>query len=82
MLTKTMNYDIIKLGIWRFIEKFDGKAGFGLGDARAYISALTDIVVLEQGLDYVSALMEALRHAEAVYSTPGSKGIGDDSWRG
>ena len=81
VLTKTMNYDIIKLGVWRLIEKFDGKAGFGLGDARAYISALTDIVVLEQGLDYVSALMEALRHAEAVYSTQGYKGIVDDYGR-
>jgi len=71
-------YDKLKLRVWSFIEKFEGRPGFSLGDARAYISALTDIAVVEQGLDYVSALREALAHAEDVYNSRGYSGVVED----
>jgi len=75
---KALNYDSLKLKAWAFIKKFDGKSGFSLGDARAYLSALIDIIILEQGVDYVTALAEALRHAEEVYSSRGYIGVVDD----
>jgi len=71
-------YDKLKLRVWSFIEKFEGRPGFSLGDARAYISALTDIAVVEQDLDYVSALSEALAHAEDVYNSRGYSGVVED----
>ncbi len=36
---------------WNFIEEFRGKKGLGMGDARAYLSALVDIEVLNSGMD-------------------------------
>lgn len=75
---KALNYDDLKLKAWAFIKKFDGKSGFSLGDARAYLSALIDIIILEQGIDYITALAEALRHAEEVYSSRGYTGVVDD----
>lgn len=76
--TETMHYDSIKLSAWAFIKRFDGKAEFSLSDARAYLSALADVIILEQGLDYVNALAEALKHAKGVYSSGGYKGIIED----
>jgi len=75
---RALNYDSLKLKAWTFIKKFNGKSGFSLGDARAYLSALIDVIILEQGLDYVTALAEALRHAEEVHSSRGYAGVIDD----
>ena len=36
---------------WNFIEKFRGKKGLGMGDVRAYLSALVDIEILNSGMD-------------------------------
>ena len=71
-------YGNLKLRAWAFTKKFNSKPGFSLGDARAYLSALVDIVVLEQGVDYIGALSEALCHAEGVYRSKGYLGIVDD----
>ena len=78
MLAKSVNYNSLKLRAWSFIKKFDGRSGFSLGDARAYLSALADIVILEQGVDYITALAEALDHAEAIYDSRGYSGVVDD----
>lgn len=75
---KALDYESLKLRAWSFIKKFDGGAGFSLGDARAYLSALVDIIMLEHGADYVTALAEALEHAESVYNSRGYSGIVDD----
>ena len=77
-ITRLSSYDILKLRVWSFIKKFDGRTGFGLGDARAYLSALVDIIILENDVDYISALAEALRHAERIYRFKGYTGIIDD----
>ncbi len=71
-------YDSLKVRAWSFTKKFDGKAGFGLGYARAYLSALVDLEVIDRGADYVSALAEALQHAEEVYNSKGYSGVVDD----
>ena len=81
MVTKTSrlsDYDRLKVRAWSFIRKFNGKAKFSLGDARAYLSALVDIMILEQNLDYISALLEALKHAEDVYNSKGYGGVIED----
>jgi len=75
---KDVDYGSLKLRAWSFIEKFDGRAGFGLGDARCYLSALADIAVVEQGLDYVTALAEAIGRAESAYSVGGYHGVVED----
>ena len=75
---KSSNYDGLKFRAWSFIKKFNGKAGFGLGDARAYLSALIDLIIIEHGVDYVVALAEALKHSEAVYNLKGYSGVVDD----
>jgi len=76
--TKALNYDRLKLRAWAFIKKFDGRPGFSAGDARAYLSALVDVLILEQGVDYVTALAESLRHVEEIYSSRGYAGVVDD----
>jgi len=78
MIVRTLNYDNLKLRAWSFIKKFDGKTGFSLGDARAYLSALVDIIIIEQGVDYVTALAEALKHAETLYNSKGYTGVVED----
>jgi len=75
---KALDHDSLKLRAWSFIGKFNGKTGFSLGDARAYLSALVDITMLEHKVDYITALAEALQHAESVYSSRGYSGIVDD----
>jgi len=75
---KSTDYGSVKLRAWSFIGKFDGRVGFSLGDARAYLSALIDITIIEQGLDYVGALVESLNHAEDVYSSMGYEGVTED----
>ena len=53
---------------WVFVEKFKGSPSISRGDARAFISALTDIVAVEAGVKDVDgfkwAFGEALREAE------------------
>ena len=78
MAAGAADYDSIKLRVWSFIRRFDNRAGFGLGDARAYISALVDVMILEQGYDYLTALKEAVEHAEGVYSSRGYGGVVED----
>ncbi|MGC8988197.1 DNA cytosine methyltransferase [Infirmifilum sp.] len=77
-IARLLYYDSLKLRAWSFMGRFDGRAGFGLGDARAYLSALVDITILEQNVDYVTALAEALEHAEALYRSRGYAGVVDD----
>jgi len=79
LVVKTLeDYDELKLAAWSFVRRFDGWAGFGLGYARAYLSMLVDLVILESGVGYVAALAEALGRAEAVYASRGRGGIVDD----
>lgn len=73
-----MAYNELKLKAWSFVDRFEGKLGFSLGDARAYLSALVDIIVVENGADYVTALGEALRHAEEIYRSGGYGAIVED----
>jgi len=75
---EVLNYESLKLRAWSFIKKFDKRVEFGLGDARAYLSALADIIVIEQEADYATALAEALDHAEFIYRAKGYSGIVDD----
>jgi len=58
-------YDALKPRLWGFTQKFRGK-GFSRGDARAYVSLLTELYHLETGADIVEALSEALRRGEAL----------------
>lgn len=76
--SNSLGYDTLKTAIWAFIDSFNGRAEFSMGDARAYLSMLTDIGVLERGLDYVSALASALKHAEEVRRARGFPGIIED----
>ena len=78
MVAKNPVYDRLKLRVWSFIKKFDGRRGFSLGDARAYLSALADIIIVETGTDYLTALAEALGHAKKTYSSEGYNGIVED----
>ena len=71
-------YDKLKVAAWAFTEKFNGRNGFSMGDARAYLSALVDITIAETGADYITALREALRHAEEVYTKDGYQGVVED----
>ncbi|GIU72456.1 MAG: hypothetical protein KatS3mg003_1935 [Candidatus Nitrosocaldaceae archaeon] len=48
---------------WRFIEKFRGRPLISMGDARAYISALTDIVAVEVGANDVDGMKWAFHEA-------------------
>ncbi|QOJ78870.1 DNA cytosine methyltransferase [Infirmifilum lucidum] len=68
-------YNAVKLALWSFIRRFRGER-FSMGDARAYVSALADIFIARDGLPFVEALEEALRHARA--STAG--GYPRDYW--
>jgi DNA (cytosine-5)-methyltransferase 1 len=69
-------YDKLKVAAWAFIEKFNGgRNGFSMGDARAYLSALVDIVIAEAGANYITALREALKHAEEIYTKDGYQGV-------
>lgn len=77
-LEDSLNYDAVKVAVWAFVERFNGMAEFSMGDARAYISMLADIEVLERGSNYISALASALRHAEEVRKTSGILGIIED----
>ena len=43
--------ELIIAKYWDFIEKYRGKKGLGMGDARAFLSALVDLEVLDSGLD-------------------------------
>ncbi|MEM0237891.1 MAG: DNA cytosine methyltransferase [Desulfurococcus sp.] len=75
---RNIDYGSVKLRAWSFIERFDGRTDLSLGDARAYLSALVDIIILEKGYDYLAALAEAVRHAEDIYSSRGYGGIAED----
>jgi DNA (cytosine-5)-methyltransferase 1 len=76
--SNSLGYGTLKTAIWAFIDSFNGRAEFSMGDARAYLSMLADIGVLERGLDYVSALASALKHAEEVRRARGFPGIIED----
>jgi DNA (cytosine-5)-methyltransferase 1 len=71
-------YNRLKVAAWAFTEKFNGRNGFGMGDARAYLSALVDVFIVETGAGYVAALREALKHAEEVYAKCGYQGVAED----
>lgn len=77
MRAKAINidYDSLKLRAWSFIKKFNGNPVFSLGDARAYLSALTDIIIVEKEVDYLTGLNEAVNHAQDIYRSNGHKGI-------
>ncbi len=70
-----VDYEKVKLAAWSFVRGFRGER-FSMGDARAYLSALVDIFIARDGLPFVEALDEALRHARA--STSG--GYPSDYW--
>lgn len=76
-----VDYDELKARVWYFTDLFHGKDDFGLGDARAYVSALADILVAEQGYEYTLALAHALEHAMGVYKSAGLSGVKDDARR-
>ncbi|MGB9622932.1 MAG: DNA cytosine methyltransferase, partial [Candidatus Bathyarchaeia archaeon] len=48
---------------WRFVEKFRGNLVIGRGDARAYISALTDIIAVEAGINDINGVKWAFGEA-------------------
>ncbi|MEM3587102.1 MAG: DNA cytosine methyltransferase [Candidatus Jordarchaeaceae archaeon] len=48
---------------WLFIEKFRGNSLISKGDARAYVSALTDIISVEAGIKDVEGIKWALGEA-------------------
>jgi len=45
---------------WNFIEKFKSHHAVSQGDARAYISALTDVKLVEMGVNDIQGVMQAL----------------------
>jgi hypothetical protein len=59
-------YDVLKVQLWQFVDRFTGNRYFGAGDARALVSMAADIAVVEQGYDYVSAPAEALSFARTA----------------
>ena len=75
---EVVEYSHLKVSTWLFIEKFNGQSVFSMGDARAYISMLADIAVVENGADYVSALAAALEHARSVYASGGVRSLVED----
>jgi len=75
---ETYRYKKLKVRVWKFIAKFNGKKGFGLGDARAYLSAVTDILIVENDYKFTEALSEALDYMEKVYRAKGHSGVADD----
>ncbi|RLE91023.1 MAG: hypothetical protein DRN04_13770, partial [Thermoprotei archaeon] len=77
----TAGYKELKVRAWRFTKKFDGRPGFGLGDARAYLSAVIDLFVAGQGLKYTEALSEALDYAEKLLEKSGKDGVVKDYYR-
>mgnify|MGYP001772879589 FL=1 len=71
-------YDALKVRAWAFVRRFDGRPGFSMGDARAYLSTLVDLDVIDHGADYITALGDALNHAEGVFRARGYSGVEDD----
>lgn len=71
-------YDKLKVSAWFFTERFNGRGEFSMGDARAYVSMLADVFIAETGADYVTALREALKHAEGVFTGGGHQGVVED----
>lgn len=71
-------YDRMKLKAWSFLRKFNGYSAFSLGDARAYLSALVDITIIEEEVDYFTALEKAVAHAEKTYSSGGRMAVAED----
>lgn len=59
-------YDDLKIRVWTFLDRFNGRRQFSLGDARAYVSALTDVIIAETGSIYIMALEEAVNRAEKL----------------
>jgi len=78
VVSKAGDYGKLKTAIWSFIERFNGYSSFSMGDARAYISMLADITIVSTGADYVTALAEALKRAEDIYTSRGYQGVIDD----
>ncbi len=72
------DYGVLKTRVWTFTKRFSKKTGFSLGDARTYISMLVDLAILEQDMDYITALSEAIKHAENLYKVGGQSAIIDD----
>jgi DNA (cytosine-5)-methyltransferase 1 len=71
-------YNKLKVAAWAFTKKFNGRSGFSMGDAKAYLSALADTFIAETGADYSTALREALKHAGEVYTKGGHQGVVED----
>jgi DNA (cytosine-5)-methyltransferase 1 len=71
------DYTQVKVKVWGFIEKFRGK-GFGMGDARAYVSLLADLKVAEGEKDYAEALYAAYEEALFLYRSGGPSALAED----
>lgn len=75
------DYEVLKFRVWSFVDRFEDTNGFGKGDVRAYLSAMTDLLVAERGLSYPEALSEALRRAEELYRVKGLQSVKEDATR-
>jgi len=67
----------VKAKVWEFTDKFRGK-GFSMGDARAYISLLTDLNIAGGEEDYVEALYGAYEAASSLYESRGLSALAED----
>jgi DNA (cytosine-5)-methyltransferase 1 len=74
-------YDALKTQLWSFVDRFSGGKSFSMGDARALISMVADIAVIEQGYDYVSALAEALNFVHTVVASRTVMGLAEEMRR-
>jgi len=75
--------EVILASYWSFLQGFRSKKDFSLGDARAYISALVDLYIAENGLsrreDLLNALRAAIDHAKTVKAKDYSETL--SAWR-
>jgi DNA (cytosine-5)-methyltransferase 1 len=77
-LNERTTYGALKPQLWSFIDRFNGNKSFSMGDARALISMLADIAVVERGYDYVSALAEALNYVRAAATSHTVVGLAEE----
>lgn len=65
-----MDRDVLLAEYWKFINNFKSKKIFSFGDARAYISALVDLNLLDIGLakysDFYEAMHLSLNHSNKI----------------
>lgn len=72
-----VDYTRVKAKVWEFIDKFRGQ-GFSMGDARAYISLLTDLNIARGEKDYAEALYKAYGAASSLYKSKGLSALAED----